>query len=164
MLGAETGTLSLAACPPGHWGANCTQSCRCPHGGACHPQDGSCFCPPGWTGHLCSEGSNRGELHGPVPKLALAQGGDRLVLVTSDLPTSLALSQAVLQGRSVPTAPRRASVAPERGATQRPGPACVPPGTVAPPAGSVSLLGSHGLWGTRTQGPAGSQPGSRPLI
>uniref|UniRef100_A0A452FX43 Platelet endothelial aggregation receptor 1 n=1 Tax=Capra hircus TaxID=9925 RepID=A0A452FX43_CAPHI len=52
-----TGTRS---CPLGHWGANCAQLCQCRHGGTCHPQDGSCFCPPGWTGHLCLEGCSPG--------------------------------------------------------------------------------------------------------
>lgn len=58
-LACQTGTLHPAACPPGYWGVNCAQPCQCHHGGTCHPQDGSCFCPPGWTGHLCLEGTNR---------------------------------------------------------------------------------------------------------
>ena len=67
---------------------------------------------------------------------ALARGGDCHSL--APLISSSTFSQAVLQGCLVPTAPNRASVVPERGATRRLGPVCVLQGTVVPPAGSVS--------------------------
>lgn len=67
--------------------------------------------------------------------------------------------QAALQGCSVPIVPNHASAVPERGATQRLGPVCVPQGTVAPPAGLVSSHlappyphpAPHCAQGTRTQ-------------
>lgn len=62
--------LVSTACPPGRWGDNCTQPCQCHHGGTCHPQDGSCFCPPGWTGHLCLEGTHRSRAPCPCAQVS----------------------------------------------------------------------------------------------
>lgn len=152
--------MSPAACPLGHWGANCAQLCQCRHGGTCHPQHGSCFCPPGRTGHLCLEGTSRRGT--PCPCLQVSPSLRRGLLFPgpSDprLPPRLS-KQAALQGCSVPIVPNHASAVPERGATQRLGPVCVPQGTVAPPAGLVSSHlappyphpAPHCAQGTRTQ-------------
>ncbi|KAF5920148.1 hypothetical protein HPG69_006419 [Diceros bicornis minor] len=76
-LPRQTGTLSPAACPLGHWGANCAQPCQCRHGGTCHPQDGSCFCPPGWTGHLCLEGCSPGTFGANCSQACQCGSGER---------------------------------------------------------------------------------------
>ncbi len=36
-------------CPPGTHGEECKSSCQCQNGGSCHPVDGKCYCPKGWT-------------------------------------------------------------------------------------------------------------------
>lgn len=42
------------ACAPSSWGDACAQPCLCHHGWSCHPAEGTCHCPAGWT--LCGEG------------------------------------------------------------------------------------------------------------
>lgn len=149
------------ACPPGRWGDSCAQPCQCHHGGTCHPQDGSCFCPPGWTGRLCLEGTHRSRAPCPCAHISPSPVSWQ-PLTPAHPPGSL---QAVLRGCLVPIAPNRASVVLERGATQRRGPVCVLRGTVVPPAGLVSSpLGPDYPQGMRAHWHLpGHLPGSWPL-
>lgn len=137
----QTGLLSPVACPPGHWGENCAQTCQCHHGGTCHPQDGSCICPLGWTGHRCLLGTNRRGTPGPCLQLTPYPKRRLEFHVPSDacLPPWL-YPQAALWGHLVLTAPSHASVVLEKSATQRLGPVFVPQGTVVHLAGLVSSL------------------------
>ncbi|NWW20946.1 PEAR1 protein, partial [Falcunculus frontatus] len=44
------------ACPPGTFGLQCEQLCRCPHNATCDPTNGTCPCAPGTTGPRCEAG------------------------------------------------------------------------------------------------------------
>ncbi|XP_066289234.1 uncharacterized protein [Branchiostoma lanceolatum] len=46
-------TVDYEGCPVGYYGADCTGSCACQNGGTCHPFNGACQCPIGWTGPAC---------------------------------------------------------------------------------------------------------------
>ncbi|XP_012923421.1 platelet endothelial aggregation receptor 1 isoform X4 [Heterocephalus glaber] len=46
-----------SGCPPGMFGANCSQPCQCGPGEKCHPESGGCVCPPGYSGAPCMIGS-----------------------------------------------------------------------------------------------------------
>lgn len=46
----------LPGCPPGMFGANCSQPCQCGSGERCHPETGACVCPPGHSGAPCRIG------------------------------------------------------------------------------------------------------------
>lgn len=47
-----------AACPPGHYGEQCSNKCLCQNGGFCHSVTGQCSCPPGHTGAACELGES----------------------------------------------------------------------------------------------------------
>uniref|UniRef100_A0AAV2L5U5 EGF-like domain-containing protein n=1 Tax=Knipowitschia caucasica TaxID=637954 RepID=A0AAV2L5U5_KNICA len=47
--------LAPAACPLGHWGPDCLNSCNCHHGAQCSAYDGECRCSAGWTGLYCTQ-------------------------------------------------------------------------------------------------------------
>ncbi|CAH1245053.1 TIE1 [Branchiostoma lanceolatum] len=40
-------------CPAGYYGGTCRNVCVCQNGGNCHPFNGACKCPDGWTGRAC---------------------------------------------------------------------------------------------------------------
>lgn len=44
------------ACAEGHFGKNCSFSCKCKNGASCDPVNGNCRCPPGVSGDLCQDG------------------------------------------------------------------------------------------------------------
>ncbi|XP_078687793.1 uncharacterized protein LOC144919965 [Branchiostoma floridae x Branchiostoma belcheri] len=46
-------TVDYEGCPVGYYGASCTESCVCQNGGTCHPFNGACHCPIGFTGPTC---------------------------------------------------------------------------------------------------------------
>lgn len=50
-----TVSLVSAACPSGHWGPDCLNSCNCLNGAQCSAYDGECRCSPGWTGLYCTQ-------------------------------------------------------------------------------------------------------------
>lgn len=50
-----TVSLASAACPSGHWGPDCLNSCNCHNGAQCSAYDGECRCSPGWTGLYCTQ-------------------------------------------------------------------------------------------------------------
>ena len=63
------GNICAVPCLVGMFGQNCTSVCTCQNGGVCNHVDGSCTCPPGYTGTryfffsvLRSKGSKRREL------------------------------------------------------------------------------------------------------
>eukprot|EP00058_Branchiostoma_floridae_P019415 XP_002604905.1 hypothetical protein BRAFLDRAFT_77245 [Branchiostoma floridae] len=45
--------VDYEGCPVGSYGADCTGRCACQNGGDCHPFNGACKCPIGWTGSTC---------------------------------------------------------------------------------------------------------------
>ncbi|XP_039766811.1 LOW QUALITY PROTEIN: platelet endothelial aggregation receptor 1 [Ornithorhynchus anatinus] len=47
----------VPVCPRGSGGPDCARTCPCHHEAPCDPRDGSCSCPGGWSGRLCSEGT-----------------------------------------------------------------------------------------------------------
>ncbi|KAF1413267.1 Platelet endothelial aggregation receptor 1, partial [Spheniscus humboldti] len=49
--------VELYACPPGTFGLQCDQLCRCPHNATCHPASGTCPCAPGRIGPHCEAGT-----------------------------------------------------------------------------------------------------------
>nr|XP_047905200.1 platelet endothelial aggregation receptor 1 [Anser cygnoides] len=48
-----TGTHCEEECPPGTFGLQCEQLCRCPQNATCHPVTGACPCAPGRSGPHC---------------------------------------------------------------------------------------------------------------
>ena len=48
-------SFSVAACPPGKFGAGCRYSCDCQNSAECDPKTGKCRCVAGWTGTKCSD-------------------------------------------------------------------------------------------------------------
>ncbi|PIO60761.1 EGF-like domain protein, partial [Teladorsagia circumcincta] len=46
---------AVTACPAGLYGPNCAHECVCQNGAECNAKDGSCICPPGFYGASCSE-------------------------------------------------------------------------------------------------------------
>lgn len=54
-LAGWQGPACEASCGAGWWGAACSQPCRCAPHAACRPNDGYCRCPPGYTGHYCTQ-------------------------------------------------------------------------------------------------------------
>lgn len=55
MTMSLTVSLASAACPSGHWGPDCLNSCNCHNGAQCSAYDGECRCSPGWTGLYCTQ-------------------------------------------------------------------------------------------------------------
>lgn len=49
-------SFKLKACAEGHFGKNCSFSCKCKNGASCDPVNGNCRCPPGVSGDLCQDG------------------------------------------------------------------------------------------------------------
>lgn len=45
-----TGPSCDDECPPHTFGVDCKQKCTCSSLATCDPMDGSCLCPPGYTG------------------------------------------------------------------------------------------------------------------
>ncbi|XP_019616466.1 PREDICTED: uncharacterized protein LOC109463988 [Branchiostoma belcheri] len=45
--------LDAIGCPDGYYGGTCRNVCVCQNGGRCHPFNGACKCPDGWTGRAC---------------------------------------------------------------------------------------------------------------
>lgn len=52
-------------CPASTYGENCANKCTCKNDGQCDPVNGSCVCPPGWTGPTCEEGACPVNRYGP---------------------------------------------------------------------------------------------------
>lgn len=50
------GVLCSSTCPNDFWGPSCSQTCSCLNEGSCHPSNGTCLCPPGFTGQYCELG------------------------------------------------------------------------------------------------------------
>lgn len=47
----------IPECEKGRWGLACAELCPdCENGGECDKQNGTCVCPPGYTGNLCQAG------------------------------------------------------------------------------------------------------------
>lgn len=80
-------------CPPGMFGANCSQPCQCGPGERCHPETGACVCPPGHSGAPC----RIGEFLAPHTLTVLRELGPR------------ALTPAFLLGASPMLAPKLTS-------------------------------------------------------
>ncbi|XP_069942604.1 uncharacterized protein [Cherax quadricarinatus] len=46
--------VMITECEKGKYGVECSEECpKCLHGGQCHPQTGTCVCPPGFIGDKC---------------------------------------------------------------------------------------------------------------
>ena len=53
--------ISLTACTPGHFGADCKQICHCDSGNNCESDTGICTsgsCTTGWEGENCQGNHN----------------------------------------------------------------------------------------------------------
>lgn len=46
----------IPACTNGSFGEDCAKKCQCQNGAACDPAQGTCTCPPGFTGDTCVQG------------------------------------------------------------------------------------------------------------
>ncbi|KAK5892100.1 hypothetical protein CesoFtcFv8_012514 [Champsocephalus esox] len=53
--GGWRGDDCSSACDEKHWGAGCSQQCKCENKALCHPGKGTCQCPPGFIGRHCEE-------------------------------------------------------------------------------------------------------------
>lgn len=51
----------ILACTNGFFGEDCAKKCQCHNGATCDPIQGTCACPPGFTGDTCVQG----KLDGP---------------------------------------------------------------------------------------------------
>ncbi|XP_064460933.1 clotting factor C-like [Ornithodoros turicata] len=51
----KTDASGCTACPPGAYGAWCTERCHCQNGGSCDSVTGTCVCPDGFSGHKCED-------------------------------------------------------------------------------------------------------------
>jgi len=47
--------VCVSECPPGFYGANCTEKCNCANNSTCNPKNGRCRCQPGWRGRQCDQ-------------------------------------------------------------------------------------------------------------
>lgn len=58
----------IPECEKGRWGLACAESCPdCENGGECDKQNGTCVCPPGYTGNLCQDGRSGHSCNLSVP-------------------------------------------------------------------------------------------------
>lgn len=46
----------IPACTNGSFGEDCAKKCQCQNGAACDAAQGTCTCPPGFTGDTCVQG------------------------------------------------------------------------------------------------------------
>ncbi|XP_058426093.1 N-acetylglucosamine-1-phosphodiester alpha-N-acetylglucosaminidase isoform X2 [Diceros bicornis minor] len=56
--------LCTETCPNGSFGEDCAEKCQCQNGATCDPVQGTCTCPPGFTGDACVQECSLG-WHGP---------------------------------------------------------------------------------------------------
>ncbi|XP_016016649.1 N-acetylglucosamine-1-phosphodiester alpha-N-acetylglucosaminidase isoform X2 [Rousettus aegyptiacus] len=56
--------LCTETCTNGSFGEDCAKKCQCQNGAACDPAQGTCTCPPGFTGDTCVQECPLG-WHGP---------------------------------------------------------------------------------------------------
>lgn len=54
----------IPACTNGSFGEDCARKCQCQNGAACDPAQGTCTCPPDFTGDTCAQECPFG-WHGP---------------------------------------------------------------------------------------------------
>lgn len=52
-------------CTSGFFGEDCAQKCQCHNGATCDPVQGTCACPPGFTGDTCVQGKRECPLSQP---------------------------------------------------------------------------------------------------
>ncbi|XP_070552352.1 fibroblast growth factor receptor 1-A-like isoform X2 [Ptychodera flava] len=55
LMGRLRYNINIQACPPGFYGANCSENCKCYNGASCHSFNGACYCAPGWRGQTCEQ-------------------------------------------------------------------------------------------------------------
>ncbi|XP_070553342.1 fibroblast growth factor receptor 2-like [Ptychodera flava] len=55
LTGRLTYNIQIRACPPGLYGADCSENCTCYNGASCHSFNGACYCAPGWRGQTCEQ-------------------------------------------------------------------------------------------------------------
>ena len=86
-------SASVAACPPGKYGAACRQSCDCQNSAECDAKSGQCRCVAGWTGTNCADSESVSSIlvfYNPLPYLHLAMwcwsGGWRILIDSAFYP------------------------------------------------------------------------------